>query len=41
MELLTSIRAVSDDVGQFREYFLKTSGLAGERSVASKHGEPL
>jgi hypothetical protein len=41
LELLTSIRAVSDDVGQFHEYFVRTSGLSGEHPVAVKHRELL
>ena len=41
MELLVSIRAVSDDFGQFHEYFCKTSGLSTEHPVAVKHRELL
>ena len=41
MELLVSIRAVSDDFGQFHEYFCKTSGLSTEHAVAVKHRELL
>jgi hypothetical protein len=32
---------VSDDVGQFHEYFVRTSGLSGEHPVAVKHRELL
>ena len=40
-ELLVSVRAVSDDFGQFHEHFLRTSGLGGETPVGIKHRELL
>jgi hypothetical protein len=41
LELLTSIRAVSDDVVQFHDHFLRSSGLAVSHPVAVKHRELL
>ena len=41
LELLTSIRAVSDDIVQFHEHFLRSTGLAAGHAVAIKHREML
>ena len=41
LELLTSIRAVSDDVVQFHEHFIRSSGLSAGHPVAVKHRELL
>jgi len=41
MELLTAVRAVSDDFAQFHEYFIRTSGLASEHAAAIKHKDLL
>ena len=40
-ELLVSVRAVSDDFGQFHEHWLRTAGLGGETPSAIKHRELL
>ena len=39
MELMASIRAVSDDTAQFHEHFLRSTGLGGDHPVAHKHRE--
>ena len=41
LELLTSVRAVSDDIGQFHEHFVRSTGLAPGHPVAHKHRELL
>ena len=41
LELLTAVRAVSDDFGQFHEYFCRTSGLSQDHPVAIKHRDFL
>jgi len=41
LELLTSIRAVSDDIVQFHEHFLRSTGLTAGHAVAIKHREML
>ena len=41
LELLTSIRAVSDDFVQFHEHFIRSSGVSAGHAIAIKHRELL